>query len=224
MRLLLVDDDSLLAEELADALRNLSHDVTVAGDGNAALQMLGSAQFDAIVLDRMMPMVDGMAVLDRIRSSGMTIPVIMLTALTRSADKVVGLQKGADDYVAKPVDVEELNARIMAVLRGRGWTQSGNETLRHHDIVVSPMTYRVWYKDVPIEMGKLEIGLLAEFIRNSGIILSRPMLVERVWGYDFDPKSNVVDVYVRRLRQKLIEAGSDDPIRTVRGAGYMLRE
>jgi len=223
LSLLLVDDDATLAQSLGDELRALAHHVTVAGDGRAALQAVRQDRFDAVILDRMMPLLDGMSVLARMRDDGMTIPVIMLTALSRSADKVAGLEAGADDYVVKPVDAEELNARIGALLRGRGWTAPSSDTLRAGDIVVSPVGFRAWRAGRAIALGKLEVKLLTEFVRNADAVLSRAMLVERVWGYDFDPRSNIVDVYIRRLRQKLTEAGGDDPILTVRGVGYTLK-
>lgn len=223
LNLLLVDDDAALAEALSGDLRALSHGVTVAADGRAALAAVRQDRFDAVVLDRLMPSLDGMSVLQRMRGEGMTVPVIMLTALSQSADKIAGLDAGADDYVVKPVAAGELAARLAAVLRGRGWTAPGTDTLRVGDIVVSPTGFRAWRGGNAINLGKLEVGLLAEFVRHADAVLTRRMLVERVWGYDFDPRSNIVDVYVRRLRQKLTEHGGDDPILTVRGIGYTLR-
>lgn len=223
MNILLVDDDVVLVETLASDLRDFSHDVVIAADGQAALVAIEQNGFDAVVLDRMMPALNGMSVLQRIREDGMTVPVIMLTALSRSADKVAGLEAGADDYVVKPVAAAELNARLAAVVRGRGWSEPGTDTLRIGNIVVSPVGFRAWRDGKPIVLSKLEVKLLAEFVRHADEVLTRTMLVERVWGYDFNPRSNIVDAYVRRLRQKLTEAGDDDPIRTVRGVGYTFR-
>ena len=222
-KLLLVDDDPQLAQALGDDVRAAGHDVTIAADGRQGLQAIEQDTFDAVVLDRMMPLLDGMSVLARMREEGMTLPVVMLTALAQSADKVAGLEAGADDYVVKPVSADELLARIAAILRGRRWTMPGSDTLRAGDIVVSLVGMRAWRAGIPILLGKLEVKLLAEFVRHADAVLTRTMLVERVWGYDFDLRSNIVDVYVRRLRQKLTEAGGDDPIRTVRGVGYSLR-
>jgi two-component system OmpR family response regulator len=158
-----------------------------------------------------------------LRGANITMPVIMLSALGRSVEKVEGLEAGADDYVVKPVAAVELNARLLALMRGRGWTGSAGDTIHAGDIVVSPTKFRAWRDGIALDLGKLEFKLLAEFVANADAVLTRAMLVERVWGYDFAPTTNIVDVYVRHLRVKLTAAGGDDPIRTVRGVGYMLR-
>lgn len=223
LNLLLVEDDAVFAQAMAEELRGLDHSVTVAVDGRAALAAVDSAPFDAIVLDRMLPKIDGMTVLERLRGGNMTLPVIMLTALGRSVEKVEGLEAGADDYVVKPVAAAELSARLAAVVRGRGWTGGSADTIRAGDIVVSPTKFRAWRDGIALDLGKLEFKLLAEFVANADAVLTRAMLVERVWGYDFAPTTNIVDVYVRHLRVKLTAAGGEDPIATVRGVGYMLR-
>lgn len=223
LQLLLVEDDAAYAAALADELRGIGHTVTVAGDGRAALTAMNEAAFDAVILDRMMPRLDGMSVLQTLRSGGMTLPVIMLTALSASQDKVEGLEAGADDYVVKPVAASELQARLTAILRGRGWTASSADTLQAGDIVVSPTTFRAWRRGRPIDLAKLELKLLIELVRNADAVLTRAMLIERVWGYDFMPDTNLVDVHIRRLRRKLTEGGDEDPIQTLRGIGYMLR-
>ena len=223
LQLLLVEDDAAYAAALADELRGIGHTVTVAGDGRAALTAMNEAAFDAVILDRMMPRLDGMSVLQTLRSGGMTLPVIMLTALSASQDKVEGLEAGADDYVVKPVAASELQARLTAILRGRGWTASSADTLQAGDIVVSPTTFRAWRRGRPIDLAKLELKLLIELVRNADAVLTRAMLIERVWVYDFMPDTNLVDVHIRRLRRKLTEGGDDDPIQTLRGIGYMLR-
>ena len=223
LQLLLVEDDAAYAAALADELRGIGHTVTIAGDGRAALTAMNEAAFDAVILDRMMPRLDGMSVLQTLRSGGMTLPVIMLTALSASQDKVEGLEAGADDYVVKPVAASELQARLTAILRGRGWTASSADTLQAGDIVVSPTTFRAWRHGRPIDLAKLELKLLIELVRNADAVLTRAMLIERVWGYDFMPDTNLVDVHIRRLRRKLTEGGDDDPIQTLRGIGYMLR-
>ncbi|BCA61079.1 DNA-binding response regulator [Sphingomonas sp. HMP9] len=223
LNLLLVEDDAVFAQTLAEELRGLDHSVTVAADGREALAAVDSAPFDAVVLDRMLPKVDGMEVLERLRGGNMTLPVIMLTALGRSVEKVEGLQAGADDYVVKPVAAEELSARLAAIVRGRGWTGGSADTIHAGDIVVSPTKFRAWRDGIALDLGNLEFKLLAEFVANADAVLTRAMLIERVWGYDFAPTTNIVDVYVRHLRVKLSAAGGDDPIRTVRGVGYMLR-
>jgi two-component system OmpR family response regulator len=223
MKILLVDDDPVLADALADELTGFGHALSTAGDGRAALAAIDQDAFDAVVLDRMMPRVDGIALLERLRGDSRSIPVIMLSARGQSDDKISGLAAGADDYVVKPVEAAELHARLQAVVRGRQWTREASDTLRAGDIVVSPSRFRAWRADVPLDLAKLELKLLAEFVRNADTVLTRAMLIERVWGYDFEPDTNLVDVYIRRLRQKLTAQGGDDPIQTMRGVGYLLR-
>ena len=223
LNLLLADDDEALAAMLADGLAAAGHRVTLAADGRAALGALASDQFDAVILERRMPRLDGLALLRKMRDDGMTLPVIMLTALAEPSDTVEGLEAGADDYLAKPITAAELNARLAAILRGRRWHAPGSETLRVRDIVVNPGGFRAWRAGNTIDLGRIELNLLIELARNADTVLTRAMLVERVWGYDSDARSNVVEVYIRRLRTKLMDAGGDDPILTVRGIGYMLR-
>ncbi len=223
MCILLVEDDGVFAQGMAEELRGFDHAVTVAADGREALAAVDSQPFDAVVLDRMLPRIDGISVLERLRSGNMTLPVIMLSALGRSVEKVEGLEAGADDYVVKPIAAVELNARLLALVRARGWTAGSADTIRAGDIVVSPTRFRAWRAGTAIDLGKLEFKLLAEFVANADTVLTRAMLVERVWGYDFAPTTNIVDVYVRHLRVKLTADGGEDPILTVRGVGYMLR-
>lgn len=220
--LLLVEDDAPFAETLASELRELGHAVTIVPDGRAALMTLSDSAFDAVILDRMLPRVDGITVLERLRGDGVTVPVLMLSARGKSTEKVEGLVSGADDYVLKPVPVEELDARLAAIIRGRQWTQPAGDTIRAGDIVISPTRFRVWRADKPIDLNRLEFNLLSELVRNAGTVLTRAMLIQRVWGYDFEPSSNVVDVYIRRLRVKLTADGGDDPIATMRGVGYLI--
>ncbi|MFN3677025.1 MAG: response regulator transcription factor [Sphingomonas pseudosanguinis] len=223
LHLLLVEDDRDYAAGLTADLTRLGHRVEHVGDGRLALAALDREQFDAVILDRMMPRLDGLSVVETLRGRGLTIPVIMLTALSIASDKVDGLEAGADDYVVKPVAAEELNARLGAVLRGRRWTTGDSDTIRAGDIVVSPTSFRAWRGGQPIALANLELKLLTELARHAGEVLTRAMLIERVWGYEFEPETNVVDVYIRRLRIKLTEGGAADPIETVRGIGYSLK-
>lgn len=223
LHLLLVEDDRDYAAGLTADLTRLGHRVEQVGDGRLALAALDREQFDAVILDRMMPRLDGLSVVETLRERGLTIPVIMLTALSMASDKVDGLEAGADDYVVKPVAAEELNARLAAVLRGRRWTTGDSDTIRAGDIVVSPTSFRAWRGGQPIALANLELKLLTELARHAGEVLTRAMLIERVWGYEFEPETNVVDVYIRRLRIKLTEGGAADPIETVRGIGYSLK-
>lgn len=223
LKLLLVEDDHSFARLLAEQLASFDHAVTVVNGGRDALLAIGGDKFDAVILDRMIPQIDGVELLHKLRAGNMTLPVVMLSAFGRSAAKVEGLDAGADDYVVKPVDAGELNARLLAVLRGRRWTAGSDDTFRAGDILISPSHYRAHVDGKPIELGKLEFELLAEFARNADAVLTRAMLIERVWKYDFMPDTNIVEVYVRRLRLKLAAAGKEDAIVTVRGIGYMLR-
>ncbi|MBN8849427.1 MAG: DNA-binding response regulator [Sphingomonas sp. 67-36] len=225
MNLLLVEDDEGYAATLAEELRALDHQVTIAPTGGAALQIADREPFDAAIIDRLLPQMDGTAVLRRLRESGKMLPVVMLSALGRSAEKVEGLEAGADDYVVKPTPAAELDARLKALLRGRQWTAGGGgDTIRVRDITVSPARFRAWRGERPLDLVRLELNLLAELARNAGTVLTRAMLIERVWGYDFEPTTNIVDVQIRALRRKLMADGEDDPIVTVRGVGYMLRD
>ncbi|NUU47402.1 response regulator transcription factor [Sphingomonas zeae] len=223
MHLLLVEDDATYAHGLAADLIGLGHRVEHVFDGRLALAAIDREQYDAVILDRMMPRLDGLSVVEMLRASGITVPIVMLTALSMASDKVDGLEAGADDYVVKPVDPHELIARVQAVIRGRRWTASESDTIRAGDIVVSPTSFRAWRAGQPITLANLELKLLAELARHAGEVLTRAMLIERVWGYDFEPETNIVDVYIRRLRMKLTEQGGADPIETVRGIGYSLK-
>lgn len=223
--LLLVDDDALFAAAAADELRGWGHAVTVVGAGRDAVAAIRAAAYDAVILDRMLPGLDGMAVVGQLRRDGVTIPILMVSARGRPVERIEGLNAGADDYLAKPVATAELHARLGAIIRGRGWARSaGDDTIRAGDIVVSPTRFRVWRAGRPIDLGKLEFDLLAELARHAGTVLTRATLFERVWGQGGEPASNIVDVYVRRLRLKLAAAGALDPILTMRGVGYMLED
>lgn len=224
MNLLLVEDDDGYATTLAKELRALDHDVTVAATGAEALQAADREPFDAAIIDRMLPQMDGTAVLRRLREGGKRLPVVMLSALGRSGEKVEGLDAGADDYVVKHTPAAELDERLKALVRGRQWTTGDGDTVRAGDIVVSPTRFRAWRNDRPLDLVRLELQLLAELARNAGTVLTRAMLIERVWGYDFEPTTNIVDVQIRALRRKLIGDGESDPIVTLRGIGYMLRD
>ncbi|WP_019515200.1 response regulator transcription factor [Sphingomonas sp. Mn802worker] len=222
MKLLLVEDDSDYAATLSRALEAMGHDVVVARDGVAAIEFNDRDQFDAIILDRMLPQMDGTTLVERLRERGQTLPVLMLSALGQSIDKVDGLKAGADDYVVKPTSVGEIDARLHALVRARGWKGEGATTLRAGAILVNPGKHRAWYGDDALDLSNLEFKLLAELTRHAGSFVTRTMLLERVWGYDFEPATNIIEVQIRALRRKLTASGSPDPIVTKRGVGYML--
>ena len=223
MKLLLVEDDQVLAAGLVEQLQAFEHQVVHVVDGRQGLRALDDDHFDAVILDWMLPRLDGVSVLTTLRARDVTTPIIMLSALGQSAEKVRGLEAGADDYVVKPVAASELHARLGAVLRARKWARGGSGMLRAGDILVSPEKFRAWRNGKAIDLSHLELNLLAELARNVDTVLTRAMLLERVWGYDFEPSTNIVDVFIRRLRVKLTAAGGDDPIATLRGVGYLLR-
>lgn len=224
MDVLIVEDDRDYAAALQAELEALSHAVTVAASGPEALSALDRARFDAVVLDRMLPQLDGATVVRRLRERGHRLPVLMLSALGLATEKVGGLEAGADDYVVKPAPAIEIDARLRALIRARGWTEGDAQTLRAGDIVVSPGQHRAWRGERALDLAKLEFKLLAELVRHAGSFVTRAMLIERVWGYDFEPSTNIVEAQMRTLRRKLTAAGEDDPIATKRGVGYMLRD
>ncbi|WP_294196266.1 response regulator transcription factor [uncultured Sphingomonas sp.] len=223
MKLLIVEDDVEYAVALKAELAQRRHDVTIADTGPSALTAVEREGFDAMILDSMLPQLTGVAVVERLRAAGHSLPVLMLSALGRSAEKIGGLTAGADDYCVKPTPAAEIEARLNALLRARGWTAGEADMLRAGDIVVSPGQHRAWRAEQPLDLTRLEFGLLAELVRHAGSFLTRAMLIERVWGYDFEPGTNIVDAQVRLLRRKLTAGGDEDPIVTKRGVGYMLR-
>jgi DNA-binding response OmpR family regulator len=224
MNLLLVEDDRDYAAALSVELEHLSHAVSVATTGPEALTAVDAARYDAVILDSMLPLLDGPTVVRRLRERGHRLPVLMLTALGLSTEKVGGLEAGADDYVVKPAPAIEIDARLRALVRARGWTGGESDTLRAGDITISPGQHRAWRGGKALDLANLEFKLLAELARHTGSFVTRAMLIERVWGYDFEPATNIVDVQIRALRRKLTADGGDDPIVTKRGIGYSLRE
>ena len=209
---------------MADQLAAMSHHPVIAGDGQAALAEIGKDAFDVMILDRMLPNMDGVSVIGTLRAAGVGIPTLMLTALGQTVDRIEGLDAGADDYLVKPADMDELHARLQALVRARQWQSAESDTIEIGDIVISPIKFRAWRDGKDLTLPRTEFLLLLEFARNPGAVLTRPMLIERVWKYEFEPTTNIVDVYIRRLRLKLTQFGHPDPIVTARGTGYMLAE
>jgi len=223
MKILVVDDERAVRDSLRRALELEGYEIELAADGNEALARLESTdEPDAIILDVLMPGVDGLEVCRRLRSAGSTLPVLMLTARTEVEDRVAGLDAGADDYVTKPFALEELLARTRALLRRA--SDAGGEALRFADLELDPGTREVRRGDRPIELTRTEFSLLELFMRNPRQVLTRSVIFERVWGYDFGFASNSLDVYIGYLRRKT--EASDEPrlIQTVRGVGYALRD
>jgi two-component system, OmpR family, response regulator MprA len=221
VHILVVEDDAALVRILRKSIESSGHTVETAGDGVAGLEAARAGRFDAIVLDLMLPKMDGVEVCRRIRADGHRTPILMLTARSAVADRIAGLDAGADDYLPKPLALGELAARLRALAR-RGRT--GGEVLRAGDLVLDTGAREVRVGDALVELTGTEFALLEYLLRNPGQVLSRDQLREEVWGSGFEPASNVVDIYIHYLRRKLKAAGLSDPIRTVRGLGYALRQ
>jgi two-component system response regulator MprA len=224
MRVLVVEDDAAVRDAVRRALQLEGYDVDLAGDGAEALALLGGngSQPDAVVLDVLMPRVDGLEVCRRLRAAGNVVPVLMLTARDEISDRVAGLDAGADDYLVKPFALEELLARLRALLRRVASTPA--ETLSFADVELDPGTREVRRGGEPIELTRTEFSLLELFLLNPRQVLTRSIIFERVWGYDFGPGSNSLDVYIGYLRRKLEQYGGPRLVQTVRGVGYALRE
>jgi two-component system response regulator MprA len=220
MRVLVVDDEPPVREALERALRLEGYDVELAAGGSEALDRLRRDPADAVVLDLLMPDVDGLEVCRRVRADGRRTPILVLTARDGVSDRVSGLDAGADDYLAKPFALEELLARLRALLRRAG---NGSEALRFADLVLDPSSYEVRRGTREIELTRTEFQLLELFLRNPRQVLTRSLIFERVWGYDFGPSSNSLEVYVGYLRRKTEAGGEPRLIQTVRGVGYALR-
>ncbi len=225
MRILVVDDERAVRESLRRALELEGYDVELAADGREALDRLASdseQEPDAVLLDVLMPEVDGLAVCREIRRSGLRLPVLMLTARAEVENRVEGLDAGADDYVTKPFALEELLARLRALLRRTA--EGSGETLRFEDLELDPRTRDVRRGREPIDLTRTEFSLLELFLLNPRQVLTRSLIFERVWGYDFGATSNSLDVYIGYLRRKTEAGGGPRLIQTVRGVGYALRE
>jgi two-component system response regulator MprA len=223
MKILVVDDERAVRESLRRALELEGYEIELAGDGTEALDRLESTgESDAMILDVLMPGVDGLEVCRRLRNTGSRLPVLMLTARTEVEDRVAGLDAGADDYVTKPFALEELLARVRALLRRAG--DDDGDAVRFADLELDPGTREVKRSGRPIELTRTEFSLLELFMRNPRQVLTRSVIFERVWGYDFGFASNSLDVYIGYLRRKTEAGGEPRLIQTVRGVGYALRE
>jgi two-component system, OmpR family, response regulator MprA len=223
MNILVVDDDFAVREALDRALRANGFDVQLAGDGREAFDVLDAAPVDAVVLDVLMPGLDGLAVCRTLRRSGNRVPILMLTAREAVADRVAGLEAGADDYLVKPFALEELLARVRALLR-RTMPGAGEHVLEFADVSLDPKTMEVRRGGRRIELPRMQYLLLELFMLNPRQVLPRSLIYERVWGFDFGPASNTFDVHLSQLRHKLEEAGEPRLIHTVRAMGYTLRQ
>jgi two-component system, OmpR family, copper resistance phosphate regulon response regulator CusR len=219
--ILVVEDERKIREFLRRGLEEEGYTVKVAADGEAGFELASGNAYDLIVLDLLLPRRDGLDVCRALRAGGVTTPVLMLTARDTVTDRVTGLDVGADDYLTKPFAFEELLARIRALLRREGTARP--PVLRVADLVLDPATRTVTRRGQTVDLTNREYQLLHLLMRHPGQVLGRALIEERVWGYDFDSGSNVVDAYIRLLRRKIDRGYPTQLIHTVRGAGYALR-
>jgi two-component system, OmpR family, response regulator MprA len=223
VRILVVDDEPAVREAVDRALRVAGYDTELAGDGLEALDALADRAPDALVLDVLMPRLDGLEVCRRLRAAGDDTPVLVLTARDAVPDRVRGLDAGADDYLVKPFALEELLARLRALLRRTGAGAEGDK-LRYAGVELDLGEHTVRRGPRPVELTRTEFQLLELFLRHPRQVLTRSLIFERVWGYDFGASSNSLEVYVGYLRRKLEADGEPRLLQTVRGVGYVLRD
>jgi two-component system response regulator MprA len=223
--LLVAEDDRAVRDSLTRALELEGYNVVTAGDGAEALRVAGASTPEVIVLDVSMPIIDGLTVCKVLRADGNRVPILMLTARTDTRDRVAGLDAGADDYVPKPFELDELLARLRALLR-RAQPEHGadHEELRLGDLRLEPAARRAWRGSRELELSKTEFDLLELLLRNQGVVLDHSTIYERIWHYDFGPDSKNLAVYIGYLRRKTEAEGEPRLIQTVRGVGYSARE
>ncbi|HUP75084.1 MAG TPA: response regulator transcription factor [Acidimicrobiales bacterium] len=222
-RILMAEDDRATRESLVRAFELEGYDVQAVTDGAQVLEAASTGSPDVILLDVMMPNLDGLTACRRLRARGDRTPILMLTARTETSDRVSGLDAGADDYLPKPFALDELLARLRALLR-RVREDDSSTTLRIADLTMDPRGRRAWRGDREIELTKTEFDLLELLVRNAGVVLDQTTIYERIWGFDFGPDSKNLAVYIRYTRLKTEDAGEPRLIHTVRGVGYVVRE
>lgn len=221
MRILIIEDDETTARELAQELGNHGFSVDQAADGPSGLALAASGAYDAITLDRMLPGLDGLSIIQRLRAQGVSTPVLLLSALGNVDDRVAGLRAGGDDYLTKPFVSEEVAARLEALIRRRQ-APADSTRLSYRDLDIDLISRVARRQQVDLHLSPTEFRLLECLMRNSDRIVTRTMLFEAVWGYHFDPGTNLIEVHVRRLRRKVDGPDQEALINTVRGAGYVL--
>lgn len=224
MKILIVDDDSVLLEQLRAVLKEQRYIIETAKNGEQALEKLFSEAYDLLVLDVMMPGLDGLDVLREARSGNLDMPVLMLSAKGDIEDRIRGLDLGADDYLSKPFSLNELLARVRALLRRRGG--GGDSVLRMENLALDTVSRTIEKEGVPVELTPKEFAILEFLLHNKGRVVSRLILAEHIWQDDFDPfsMSNSMDVHIKNLRRKIGDNAREGMIRTVRGVGYLLKD
>ena len=224
MRLLLIEDDTEVASYLSKGLREEGFVVDQAQDGQQGLFLATSEDYDFMIIDRMLPALDGLVIVKSIRAAGISTPVLILSALGEVDDRVEGLQAGADDYLIKPFAFSELLARIHALQRRSTVSTASVTELRVGDLRLDLLSHTATREDTVIELQPREFSMLEYLMRNAGHVVTRTMLLENVWDYQFDPQTNVIDVLISRLRSKIDSGFSSSLLHTVRGSGYMINE
>lgn len=223
MRILIAEDDADTAGFVERGLREFGHLVTRTANGEDALHLGATEPFDVVVLDRMLPKLDGVHVLRRWRVAGVRTPVLLLTALGGIADRVTGLEAGADDYLVKPFAFAELAARLDALMR-RPPISDTPTGFAIGDVTLDLLTREVRRGGAPVRLQPREFSVLEQLMRHAGRVVTRTMLLENIWGFHFDPQTNIVESHLSRLRSKLNEGHAIDPIETLRGLGYRMRD
>ena len=223
MKILLIEDDQVIGDYVAKGLRDAGHVVDVCADGKSGLFAVAEKAHDAVILDRMLPGVDGMTILQTMRASKNFTPVLILTALGEVDDRVEGLRKGSDDYLSKPFSLQELIARVEALGR-RPTLPQQIDRFAAHGVEMDLLKRQVLARGQEVRLTVREFQILEVLLRNRGRVVTRNMLLEAVWDYRFDPQTNIVDQHVSRLRQKLGEQGASEFVETVRGVGYRVKD
>lgn len=222
MNILVAEDDDDTAQFIRRGLGELGHEVVVASNGLDAMHQLSRAQHELAIVDRMLPGMDGLSIIRQTRAAGVDIPILVLTALGRISDRVSGLEAGADDYLIKPFAFSELAARVNALSRRKPAPPQQQTELEHGGVLLDLIRRQVLRDGIPIQVQPREFRLLEELMRGEGKVVTRAMLLERVWNYHFDPQTNIVDTHISRLRSKLNHGGKPDLIETIRGVGYRM--
>lgn len=224
MRILVIEDDEKVSKFIAKGLKELGHNLSVAEDGKNGLFLAMTETFDVIILDRMLPELDGLAILQTLRSANNKTPVLILSAMAKVDDRVKGLRTGADDYLVKPFAFEELLARIELLVERCSRVDIRQTKLTAYDLTMDLLARRVTRSGVEIDLQSREFSLLEYLLRNKGQMVTRTMLLEHVWDYHFDPQTNVIDVHISRLRNKIDKDHDKKVIKTIRGSGYIVSE
>lgn len=224
MRALVVEDEQEVARYITKGLNEAGHTTDIANDGKQGLFLATTEQYDVIILDRMLPNVDGLTIINTLRACNIQTPVLFLSAKSKVEDRVIGLRAGADDYLTKPFAFEELLARIEILAQRKDYSTQKVTQLDCADLVVDLLSREVTRSGQRIDLQAREFRLLEYLLRNKGRVVTRTMLLENVWDYNFDPQTNLIDVHISRLRQKIDKEFSEPLIETVRGAGYRIQD